>query len=309
MGPPSSLRITRVRRYFGYWQADFNLNYATFTLFGVRYKKLRLSLSVPTTVHNPWCISTPGLASSAFARHYSQNLGWFLFLALLRCFSSGGSPRIPMYSVYVYQAFPWQSSLIRIPADRSLFAAPRSFSQLIASFFGFWCQGIHPVLFLAWTSWAIANLFFRSKCLVLNFCFTLSYQFLDLPLCYVVVIVTLMFPWNLILLDLLFLHLCFIQFSMYNSWRFLVLVGSSGLEPPTSRLSGARSSLLSYEPVLIVLTYSCSLGEIFWFPGGDEEIRTLDPLLAGQVLSQLSYTPGSFQSLGLWKSNNEIQAT
>ena len=33
--------------------------------------------------------------------------------------------------------------------------------------------------------------------------------------------------------------------------------------------------------------------------GGDEEIRTLDPLLAGQVLSQLSYTPGSFQSLGL----------
>ena len=27
------------------------------------------------------------------------------------------------------------------------------------------------------------------------------------------------------------------------------LVGSSGLEPPTSRLSGARSSLLSYEPV------------------------------------------------------------
>ena len=28
------------------------------------------------------------------------------------------------------------------------------------------------------------------------------------------------------------------------------------------------------------------------FPcGGDEGIRTLDPLLAGQVLSQLSYTP------------------
>ena len=27
-------------------------------------------------------------------------------------------------------------------------------------------------------------------------------------------------------------------------------MGSSGLEPPTSRLSGARSNLLSYEPVL-----------------------------------------------------------
>ena len=63
------------------------------------------------------------------------------------------------------------------------------------------------------------------------------------------------------------------------------LVGSSGLEPPTSRLSGARSSLLSYEPV-----FSPSL----LASGGDEEIRTLDPLLAGQVLSHLSYTPSGF---------------
>ena len=28
-----------------------------------------------------------------------------------------------------------------------------------------------------------------------------------------------------------------------------ILVGSSGLEPPTSRLSGARSNQLSYEPI------------------------------------------------------------
>ncbi len=32
----------------------------------------------------------------------------------------------------------------------------------------------------------------------------------------------------------------------------------------------------------------------FFVTGGDEEIRTLDPLLAGQVLSQLSYTPVAF---------------
>ena len=30
---------------------------------------------------------------------------------------------------------------------------------------------------------------------------------------------------------------------------------------------------------------------VFSTDGGDEGIRTLDPLLAGQVLSQLSYTP------------------
>ena len=31
--------------------------------------------------------------------------------------------------------------------------------------------------------------------------------------------------------------------------RFVKVVGSSGLEPPTSRLSGARSNRLSYEPI------------------------------------------------------------
>ena len=55
--------------------------------------------------------------------------------------------------------------------------------------------------------------------------------------------------------NLVFLHLLFpsypydvccfsIQFSRY------ILVGSSGVEPPTSRLSGARSNHLSYEPML-----------------------------------------------------------
>ena len=59
------------------------------------------------------------------------------------------------------------------------------------------------------------------------------------------------------------------------------LVGSSGLEPPTSRLSGARSNQLSYKPMRGVRSV----------PDGDDGIRTHDPLLAGQVLSQLSYTP------------------
>ena len=66
------------------------------------------------------------------------------------------------------------------------------------------------------------------------------------------------------------------------------LVGSSGLEPPTSRLSGVRSNHLSYEPIVFrsaaVLVLPLPLG-------GDEEVRTPDPLRAKQVLSQLSYTP------------------
>ena len=59
------------------------------------------------------------------------------------------------------------------------------------------------------------------------------------------------------------------------------LVGLSGLEPPTSRLSGVRSNQLSYKPLAF---YSVT-------GNGDGEIRTLDPLLARQVLSQLSYIP------------------
>ena len=68
------------------------------------------------------------------------------------------------------------------------------------------------------------------------------------------------------------------------------LVGPSGLEPPTSCLSGTRSNLLSYDPIWLVVVFS--LDSLSAFPtGGDDGIRTHDPLLAGQVLSQLSYTP------------------
>ena len=79
------------------------------------------------------------------------------------------------------------------------------------------------------------------------------------------------------------------------------LVGPSGLEPPTSCLSGTRSNLLSYEPMWLVCGCSHSglpFWKFLWLPffskkvtGGDDGIRTHDPLLAGQVLSQLSYTP------------------
>ena len=72
-------------------------------------------------------------------------------------------------------------------------------------------------------------------------------------------------------------RLCDSRFSTPFA-TFVALVGSSGLEPPTSRLSGVCSNLLSYDPV----------------DGGGNRIRTGDPLLAGQVLYQLSYTPNLY---------------
>ena len=83
-----------------------------------------------------------------------------------------------------------------------------------------------------------------------------------------------------------FVSFFFIRFSMNNfETLFEFLVGPSGLEPPTSCLSGTRSNLLSYEPMWLVSDFC-----VTWV-GGDDGIRTHDPLLAGQVLSQLSYTP------------------
>ena len=43
-------------------------------------------------------------------------------------------------------------SHIRKSPDRCLFTAPRSLSQFVTSFVGSWCQGIHLMLFPAWTS-------------------------------------------------------------------------------------------------------------------------------------------------------------
>ena len=68
---------------------------------------------------------------------------FFLFLRVIRCFSSPGSLHIPIDSVYDTMTLLIVSSLIRISADRGLFAAPRSFSQLVTSFFGAMYLGIH----------------------------------------------------------------------------------------------------------------------------------------------------------------------
>ena len=65
------------------------------------------------------------------------------------------------------------------------------------------------------------------------------------------------------------------SFQGTTLWRvlpFRKVVGSSGLEPPTSRLSGARSNRLSYEPKLKAAPSKMSNEQIPLLT------RTLDPL-------------------------------
>ena len=120
MVPPYSHRVSRVRRYSGYSLLIWLFAYRIFTFFDWPSHTIQLSRFNALYCPNPEGISTLGLASSAFARHYWRNLCWFLFLALLRCFSSGGSPHIPMYSVYDDKTLLLPDCSIRTSTDISL---------------------------------------------------------------------------------------------------------------------------------------------------------------------------------------------
>ena len=64
-------------------------DYGALTLCGVLFQALNL-----TRLHHVKALqpqeNTPGLGTSAFVRHYLRNRIRFLFLTLLRCFTSGG---------------------------------------------------------------------------------------------------------------------------------------------------------------------------------------------------------------------------
>ena len=73
----------------------------------------------------------------------------FLFLELLRCFSSLAYLRIAMYSRYGDTALPVPGFPIRVPPDHRMFAPTRRVSPLTAPFFGSLPQGIRHTPFVA----------------------------------------------------------------------------------------------------------------------------------------------------------------
>ena len=81
----------------------------------------------------------PGLGFCAFARHYLRNRFYFLFLWVLRCFSSPRSLR----DFVAVTASPPPGFPIRTSAGHRAFAPHRGFSQLVTSFFASGSQR-HP---------------------------------------------------------------------------------------------------------------------------------------------------------------------
>ena len=91
MVPPASHRIPRVLWYSGTGCGLLVFSYAAVTLSGRAFQ--------PSSTKNSLCFCRPttpmsmlfGLGSFPFARRYSGNRFFFLFLRVLRCFSSPGS--------------------------------------------------------------------------------------------------------------------------------------------------------------------------------------------------------------------------
>ena len=108
---------------------------------------------VNSTVVDPTTPAAPegatGLGCSDFARHYFRNRGFFLFLQVLRWFTSLGS-LVPNYGfIGAYEGFTLVGFPIRKSPDQCLLAAPRGLSQLATSFIASRNQGIHRKPFVA----------------------------------------------------------------------------------------------------------------------------------------------------------------
>ena len=90
------------------------------------------------------CLDMIGLGSSPFARRYLGNHYYFLFLQVLRCFSSLGV--LP----FGFPFFKWEGYPIRKSTLKRVFASQCSLSQLITSFIAVKSLGIPQLLLFAY---------------------------------------------------------------------------------------------------------------------------------------------------------------
>src|SRR5689334_15975023 len=127
-------------------QLDFV--YAPITLFGASFQRASTidwignsTVAGPTTPLSPE--GENGLGCSDFARHYFRNRGFFLFLQVLRWFTSLSSLVLDYEFIEPYAGFTSVGFPIRTSPSQSLLAARRGLSQLATSFIAIFCQGIH----------------------------------------------------------------------------------------------------------------------------------------------------------------------
>ena len=140
---PHSHKIPRVSCYSGYPPLSHCFVYRNLTFYVSAFQLIQLTTWKIMQVHTPVYIAVIRFGLFRFRSPLlTESLICFLFLWVIRCFSSPGSLHYTMYSCNDTITLLMVSSLIRISTAQCLFATPRSFSQLVTSFFGAMYQGI-----------------------------------------------------------------------------------------------------------------------------------------------------------------------
>ena len=129
----------------GHPRVTQGFGYGAITHYGRTFQTALLPIINPTSgPHNPHTTEVVQVwAMSDFARHYFRNRDCFLFLQVLRWFTSLGSLR-PTYGFSGrYAGFTSVGFPIRRSSDQRVLPPPRGLSQVATSFFAVWRQGIH----------------------------------------------------------------------------------------------------------------------------------------------------------------------
>ena len=133
MVPAHSIKVSRVSMYSGYRHVRFPFMYGAFTLCGRLSQNLSIRISESITRSEPRHARTPVWPLSISLAATLEITCCFLFLRLLRCFSSPGSLCMTMYSScsdwsYSRQVSPFRH--LRIIGYLLLPEAFRSLSRL-----------------------------------------------------------------------------------------------------------------------------------------------------------------------------------
>ena len=146
MVPPDSHRISRVPRYSGSRYASHGFVYGAFARYGKVFQPFPLTMFLAISrPYNPMRAGTRMVwaTPSSLATTWGIII-YFLFLRVLRCFSSPRS----LTTFVVRLSFRQPGCPIRKFTNQRLFAPPRDLSQLITSFIACKSLGIHRTPFL-----------------------------------------------------------------------------------------------------------------------------------------------------------------
>ena len=270
-----------------------SLSLATTRKISVDFSSSRyLDVSVPGVPHVTLCIYVTFHGSSPWVFPHSEICGYIAYLQLPAAYRSlsrpSSAPDAKAFALCSYSlelSYQWFLKITWFSSFSELLEFHKTFFRLF------------PLCSLKTFSFCALIFFFHlSVKLFLPYFYRKTYTNL---LIFVLFVCSFFLLFNLS---------SFIRFSMINQVPptiSLALVGTSGLEPPTSRLSGARSNHLSYAP-LWLLRYFFPHVPLVEMMG----IEPMTPCLQGRCSPSWATPPSvwvsfSFLLISHWKLNNK----